>query len=352
MKAGMTLANMANAIKEQHETKRDYVAGTSSIYLSGDSRLCLQAENSILNFNVTDQTHQQIASRLKIPSTYYQRMLRESPGLLAENVNTWFALNPESRMVRTLGNNARAFLSDRYLVIDNLDIVEAIFPVLNELGLGKNIASCDLSTDKMYLKIVNPSLQAEIKEGDIVQSGFILTNSETGKGSTTVQPLIYRLVCTNGLIVPDAGLRRIHLGRKSEDDSIAAKLYSPATRLHERQLYLRQIVDVVRSMSDPRIFDRIVNMMRGATNDAIEAAPNKAVEVLAERVKLSEEEQSGVLNHLLLAGDLSRYGMLNAITRYSQDVESYDRATELEELGSKMLFMSTSEWGSIATAGV
>ncbi len=28
-------------------------------------------------------------------------------------------------------------LSDRYLIIDNLDIIEAVFPVLEEMGLGK-----------------------------------------------------------------------------------------------------------------------------------------------------------------------------------------------------------------------
>jgi len=39
--------------------------------------------------------------------------------------------------------------------------------------------------------------------------------------------------------------------------------------------------------------------------------------------------------------DLSLYGMSQAITRYSQQVESYTEATEYEEIGWKVLDMST-----------
>jgi Domain of unknown function (DUF932) len=352
MKQGLTLSKMAEEIQFQNDRKKDYIVGTRSVYMNGNSGLCLETENAPISFDLTQQAHQQIAARLKIPSSYYQKCLTESPRLLAENVNTWFEKNPENRMIRTLSSSARAFLSDQYLIVDNLDIIEAVFPVLESLGLGKNIVSCNLGTDKMYLKVINDKLQAEIKEGDVVQSGFVITNSETGRGATAIQPLIYRLVCSNGLIMPESGIRRIHLGRKIESNDFAATLFTPQTRLHERELYLRQIVDVVRSMADPKIFNKIVDTLRDSTKHSISAQPQKAVEVLAQRVKLSEDEQAGVLNHLLLAGDLSRYGMVNAVTRLSQDLACYDRASEMEELGSKVLHMSISDWGSIATAGI
>jgi hypothetical protein len=133
---------------------------------------------------------------------------------------------------------------------------------------------------------------------------------------------------------------------------LAHEFFSRTTLLAERELYLRQIVDVVRGMGDAEVFDRIVQKMRDATEQKIAGKPHKAVEVLAQRVKLSEEETSGVLNHLLLAGDLSRYGMMNAVTRYSQDVDSYDRATELEQLGNTVLSLPNAAWRDIAEAAV
>ena len=50
-----------------------------------------------------------------------------------------------------------------------------------------------------YIKVVNPRLTAEVVPGDIVQAGIIISNSETGLGAVCIQPLIYRLVCSNGV---------------------------------------------------------------------------------------------------------------------------------------------------------
>jgi hypothetical protein len=44
------------------------------------------------------------------------------------------------------------------------------------------------------------------------------------------------------------------------------------------------------------------------------------------------------------------YGALNAVTRASQDVESYDRATELEAVGYGILTMNAPEWATVARA--
>ena len=37
-----------------------------------------------------------------------------------------------------------------------------------------------------------------------------------------------------------------------------------------------------------------------------------------------------MLRHLVTAGDLSGYGLVNAVTHYSHDIEDYDRATDFE----------------------
>ena len=64
----------------------------------------------------------------------------------------------------------------------------------------------------------------------------------------------------------------------------------------------------------------------------------------------SKQEGSGILRHLIEGGDISRYGVLNAITRFSQDVEDYDRATELETAGGAVLEMRAKDWRDIAQA--
>jgi hypothetical protein len=74
----------------------------------------------------------QIGERTGIPAKYLGRMQGEAPKLLAANVNHWFKEAPERRMVRTLDGNIRAFLSDRYMRVDNIDVAEAVLPVLQQ----------------------------------------------------------------------------------------------------------------------------------------------------------------------------------------------------------------------------
>lgn len=77
--------------------------------------------------------------------------------------------------------------------------------------------------------------------------------------------------------------------------------------------------------------------MKEATQQKIEGNPVKAVEMVSQKFGFSSTESGGVLQHLIQGGDLSAYGLLNAITRTSQDVQDYDRATELERDGSRVL---------------
>lgn len=38
-------------------------------------------------------------------------------------------------------------------------------------------------------------MKPEIVPGDIVQAGFVVSNSEIGLGALKVEPLVYRLIC-------------------------------------------------------------------------------------------------------------------------------------------------------------
>jgi len=42
----------------------------------------------------------------------------------------------------------------------------------------------------MYLKVVTPRLEFEVAPGDIVHAGIVVTNSEVGCGTLSVQPLL------------------------------------------------------------------------------------------------------------------------------------------------------------------
>ena len=72
--------------------------------------------------------------------------------------------------------------------------------------------------------------------------------------------------------------------------------------------------------------------------------PVRTVAVLANRYGLNEAERTGVLRHLIEEKTLSGYGLVNAVTGFSQEISDYDRATEFEALGGKLIDQNQSEW--------
>ncbi|MPN15226.1 hypothetical protein SDC9_162556 [bioreactor metagenome] len=89
-------------------------------------------------------------------------------------------------------------------------------------------------------------------------------------------------------------------------------------------------------------------MMREAKDAKITGKDIPAViELTGKEYRLNKEENEGVLSHLIRNGDLSLYGLANAVTQHSQDVKSYDRATELESVGFDIMTMSKALWNRI-----
>jgi hypothetical protein len=86
--------------------------------------------------------------------------------------------------------------------------------------------------------------------------------------------------------------------------------------------------------------------------DRIEGDPVQVVEVAAKQLGIFDSERGSVLKHLVNCGDLSRYGLFNAVTRAAEDVDSYDRATEFEKMGGNIIELPRGDWQRIANAGL
>ena len=340
MKQGKTLSELGRELQRQRLNRQDFLADTRSLEMQSDScgsTLRLSVDDQSLTFSVGEIAHQQIASRLNIPFRYYQKMQVYAPLLLDQNVNTWLAQNPERRMIRVLDNNVRAFLSDRYRRLDHLELCAAVLPVISEMK-SANIESCEVTPSHLYIKVVNRKLKAEVRVGDVVQSGFVVSNSEVGLGSLRVEPLVFRLVCKNGLICKDLAQKKYHVGRQVNlSDDNAYELYSDETLAQDDKTFFMKVQDIVRAAVDEAKFALTVDKMREATQIPLEHNPVKSVELLADKFLLSENERGDILRQLFMGGDNSRYGLINAVTSAGKIAKSYERATDLERIGGEIL---------------
>jgi hypothetical protein len=307
--------------------------------LANDSQLVFAIKGSFREVKPTERCLNQIGNRVGIPRAYMHRMQTEAPELLARNVNHWFKSQPEMRMLRTLENGhhvGRAFLSQRYRPLDNHDLVEAVLPKL--IDAGCEVKSCQLTDSRLYIQATTPKITAEVKKGDVVQAGITISNSEVGAGSVKVEPMAFRLVCLNGMIMPTA-MRRHHVGRAGDgewNEGEAAEVFSDSTRRLDDKAFWAKVNDVVNhSLTEIKFLEHVKRMTDSTKIET--GKPLEAVEIVAKKFLLSEGESNSVLDHLAKGGDLSLWGLANAVTRTAEDVESYDRAVELERIGGEVI---------------
>lgn len=353
MKSGRSLVDLAKELDRQIGNKRDLVLPASLLQSrtedDGEMRLIVDVKEGDREYGVTELARRQLADKLKIPYAYFERMRTEHPGLLDRNVNTWLAWDTDRRMIRTLDGKVRAVLSDRYRRLDNYDLAENVLPILQQLE-GARFESVELTEAKMYLKVVTPRVEFEVAPGDVVQAGIVISNSEVGFGTLSVQPLVYRLVCRNGLIAADHALRKTHVGRTLDGDADAVTVYQEDTLAADDKAFFLKVRDVVQAAVSETTFRQIAQKLRRTRGIKLSGDPVRAVEVLSNRYSFNDTERTGVLRHLISEGDLSAYGLVNAVTHYSQDVDDYDRATEFEALGGRLVELSAGEWRSVVEA--
>lgn len=355
MKTGISLTELAQKIEGLRELKRDYIADTAATTMQvirgieddgkPSANLAIEVPDTG-TFPVMETAHDQIGARLNIPAKYYDRMRTAAPDLLATNVNAWFRLQPERRMLRTLGGDMRAFLSNRYQRIENEEIAEVALPVLMDIPEVK-VVSCEVTDRRMYIQAVTPRITGEVKKGDIVQAGVVISNSEIGHGAVRVSPLTYRLVCLNGMVVNDAGFKASHVGRQVEDNEA---LWADDTRKADDKAILLKVRDMVRNAVDQAAFFERLAKMSELTTVQVTGNPAMAVEVLAAKIGAGDTERGGILRALIEGGDLSAWGLLNAVTAQAHTAASYDRAVELETAGGMLLDLPATEWKRVLEA--
>ena len=161
MKAGFhSLTDMAAELERQNAVKADYVVDTREMTMLNGTELHLP--NGIGEQSLLPLAHGQIASRLKVPKRYYDRLLEDHPDILLANVNGLFEREPKRHLFRAMDGNMRAMLSDRYRRIDDWDILKTVYPILHERS-DLVVHSATITEKNLFLKALLPGTQAEVK---------------------------------------------------------------------------------------------------------------------------------------------------------------------------------------------
>lgn len=377
MQAPMTLQELLIEVDRQTQSKKDFVTNTrdnvrlidlgraTQATASGSTHviameLLRDGQELIERLDITEYAHQQIASRLQIPWKYYKRLLADHPDLVIDQVNTLFYREPQTRLFRVLDGKVRAFLSDRYLRVDNHQVLQNTLPAVLKGSIQTKVLSTNVTENRMDLKVLftDSTLEHKITTARgvdrVVHPGFRISNSETGQGSLRCDAFFFDDYCENGCVFGKSDLvsfQRNHLGAKLQSNE-DFEIESDVTKQLGDKYIMSAINDVIKALSSQQHVAAMVDRLRSAATSTPAAHPLKAAELAVKQLDLSEKEGESLMETFMRDGDFTQYGLSAAVTEIANksDIASYNRANELETIGGQIIDLNPTQWKSYVEA--
>ena len=249
-------------------------------------------------------------------------------------LNKKFGKRDKRYLVRSVKDEVRGFMSDRYRRLDNRPMIDALVSTAIKDYGAVPVDAKALDTS-FHMKLLLPQLY-EPMENEVGCFGLTFRNSDFGAGRLYIKGFFNRLWCTN-LAMTEDGISQVHLGRQLCDDIE----FSERTYQLDSMTMASAIKDVVGHVFSPaNIAMRMLAVQNAAQADE-KLDIGQVLKGMAKNNKLQKGEAAQVSEafnsadvEMLPAGQ-TRWRLSNAISLVAQGAEA-DRQLELESLAGEV----------------
>ncbi len=368
------IQTLTSALRDRHARRWDVVLPSADLALDNNGRLFVPAGTVQIDFDgvtsgagafdLTSVAVENLSARCGIPIAYLRRMLNDAQPLAAQNVNHWLDADNRSVMVRTLlgasgeGGVARAILSDRFAIMDDLDVVMSALEGLTEALGGEQIvvSGCDLTERRMYVRVTSPTIARAVpalveryrdprsnrlgRDFPMISAGFVLKNSEVGEGAFNLVPQVVFQVCTNGMTRTEDAMRKVHVGGKHDHGTIT---WAGDTEEASLTLVKKQTRDAARHFLSFEYLDSVIAVLEGFAEQTITTETARpVVRTVTKALRYDEKRQDAVLAAFMTGGDYSPLGVAQAVSNVAIDVKDGDDAADLQADTFRVMEMAAS----------
>jgi hypothetical protein len=144
-----------------------------------------------------------------------------------------------------------------------------------------------------------------------------------------LEPRLFRVKCSNGMIVEEFVTREVHLGN---GDTFSDEMTYLSIRRSIRELFSK--------------FGEIIQTLRDSTEMKIRNV-QKVINNVVKQYKLSEGQRENILMAFGAEPDHDKYGIANAVTLAAQREESWERSVELERVGGNIISLPIEQFRSL-----
>lgn len=208
----------------------------------------------------------QIREKLHAPGTEYLDYLvgTARANLAADILNRHMAHEGQGKsyLTRSLSNQVRGFLSDRFNPYDSRAIAHAFIDQVQKVGcvMTDGIVSDIRHNMKAFFPMVFEPIPNEV-----MCLGVSLTNGDYGDSSFRISLLLWRLWCTN-YAVTETGLTKNHIGARLPEGIVVTK------RLNElsTKLVIETMGASIKALTDHKKVDSLFDAIRANADKEID----------------------------------------------------------------------------------
>tara|TARA_R110000796_G_scaffold229663_4_gene347078 strand:+ start:8358 stop:9650 length:1293 start_codon:yes stop_codon:yes gene_type:complete len=370
------LNDVVGELRRQIDARVDFVADCRemSVKVGDDGKVRIMPSDSLRDFMpregvvLLDQALTQLAGRIAtpMPIKFTRQAIEAAPRRWEDYVTGVMHDLPKRWLMRLLDDKVRAVLSDRFRIIESLDVAKAALEGALQTD-GVRVIEASITDSHLRIKFVNPEVWAALTEfsataGDHeflkpganasptwlrnmpgiedvkLQGGpttlwpiVTIGNSDTGHGLNSAKIGAAQGICMN-LATIETMVANVHLGQRMELGMFGADTISA-----EAKAIALKSRDVVKAAFDEEKFRAMVERCKKTDSSKV-AAPATAMKNL---IKVSGGTLYETdLDALVAAFSKERdtvYGVGQAVARLAQDVPDVDRATHLEEFAGSVL---------------
>lgn len=311
--------------------KRDIKVPWSALEFSGINSLNVKGEGQ---FSFTDHSFRQMCEQLHMPVDYLKRCPTDGPASKQAQFEYWRDNIQDSELLLRVKNyptandtgeigDLRAVLQHTWNPIDNLRIMQWTEDVIERHNDQIGIVYARIDSDSTHLRTCykEPINLGTAKNPDPHYFGVHISDSETGGRALQLDYMLYRLSCTNGLIM------------KVEDEELLQQKH-----IHVDHTSLgRRFVEAFKNALDYR--DQLVESLEKTrmreVKDPFQAIRKlvkhfKGTKEFAETVIAAYEEDPPVGTHC------TKFHIINAFTRAAR-VMSMDKRHAVEAIAGQYL---------------
>lgn len=212
----------------------------------------------------------------------------------------------------------RAILSDSYSPLDNKPLVKILQETLQNTNYKITYYKNNWKTMMLRILFSDKADTVEVEEGDVLQTGILVVNSEVGTAGVLIAPTVLRLVCSNGLtawntIENDRYYKRhVGLNRRKMLSFAQNAIISARKEALKRAKLLKNTSgqELPDDTTKQEMIEEILD-----TNNIKKNIIEQAQEVIEERYSDRND----------------MYSVVNSITRVARDLENTEDRLEVEK---------------------